>query len=128
MNVNRSSDRSERVRTVLAIRSLLACAIAMLLSSAAIAQDGYRLLADGIVVTTQAHWQSWSAPDGVRVVDTEGVVTPRFLRREINAVLNADQFQYVSEGDTLTGGIVGLGTGPVETAPLTMDGDDETWW
>ncbi|NKB68691.1 MAG: hypothetical protein GKR89_16630 [Candidatus Latescibacteria bacterium] len=91
------------------------------------AQEGYRLLDDQVVVDSSAHWQAWEAPFGVRVVHPDGTVEPRFLRREINAALNAAQFRYVSEGDTLTGGIAGAGTNLGGAGPV-VDGDPETFW
>ena len=92
-----------------------------LLSSGVAAQPGHRLLGESILVNTEAHWQAWEAPTGVRDVGEDGV-TPRFLRRDINAAANAGQFRYVSEGDTLTGGILAAGSN-LEQAPMVIDGD-----
>ena len=97
-----------------------------LLSSGVAAQPGYRLLGESILVNTEAHWQAWEAPTGVRDVGEDGV-TPRFLRRDINAAANAGQFRYVSEGDTLTGGILAAGSN-LEQAPMVIDGDVDTYW
>jgi hypothetical protein len=91
------------------------------------AQEGYRLLADQVLVDTEAHWRAWESPIGVRTVHPDGTVEPRFLRRDINAALNAGQFRYISEGDTLTGGIFAAGSNR-ELAPLVIDGDADTCW
>ena len=93
----------------------------------ALAQEGYRLLSDQVLVDTETHWQAWEAPIGVRVVRADGTVEPRFLRRAINAALNAGQFRYISEGDTLTGGIFAAGSNR-EQAPLAIDGNAGTFW
>lgn len=99
---------------------------ALFCGGTALAQEGYRLLSDQVLVNTADHWQAWEAPIGVRVVHADGTVEPRFLRRDINAALNAGQFRYVSEGDTLTGGIL-AGT-DLENAHLAIDGDMATYW
>ena len=91
------------------------------------AEEGYQLLRDRVVVNAPEHWQAWEATEGVRVIHEDGIVEPRFLRRGINAVLNAGQFQYVSEGDSLTGGILRAGSNPADAA-LVIDGDMNTFW
>ena len=105
---------------------LLAWIALTLWGSGAAAQEGYRLLSDQILVDTETHWQAWEAPAGVRVVGQDGV-TARFLRRDINAAANAGRFRYVSEGDTLTGGILTAGSNR-EQAPMVIDGDPDTYW
>lgn len=91
------------------------------------AQEGYRLLADQVLVNTEAHWRAWESPIGVRTVHPDGTVEPLFLHRDINAALNAGRFRYISEGDTLTGGILAAGSNG-ELAPLVIDGDVDTCW
>lgn len=99
------------------------------LSAAAGAQEreGYRLTASQVAVSTRPQWEAWEAADGVRVVEADGTVRPRLLRRHTNASLTAGEFQYVSEGDTLTGGVYAAGSNPA-TAALAMDGDPSTYW
>ena len=91
------------------------------------AQEGYRLLSDQVLVNTAAHWRAWEAPFGVRVVHPDGIVEARFLRDDINAALNAGQFSYVSEGDTLGGGVSAAGSNLAE-AGLVIDGNPDTYW
>jgi len=92
-----------------------------------IAQEGYRLLPDRVEVNNKAQWGVWQAPVGARVLAADGSVLPRFLRRDINAALNANTFTYVSEGDTLQGGIHSAGSN-IEQASLVIDGDENTYW
>lgn len=101
------------------------CLLALALPTSA--QEGYRMLADQLVVNTQADWEAWVSPTGVRVVVADGTVEPRFLRRNMNAALDASRFRYVSEGDTLTGGILAAGSNRTQ-ADLVIDGDDGSWW
>ena len=92
------------------------------------AQTGYRLTRNEVVIDQAAHWAAWEAPAGTHVVAAEGVVLPRFLRRDINAVLNAAEFKTAEANeDTLVGGIRMAGSNPVQ-APLIIDGDQATYW
>ncbi|MEW6751655.1 MAG: hypothetical protein AB1505_11875 [Candidatus Latescibacterota bacterium] len=89
--------------------------------------QGYRLAAGQVVVESGADWEAWDAAPGVRLIGPEGNVSPRRLNRGINAVLDAGQFRYLSEGDTTSGGVLAAGTGR-DLAALVMDGDPETCW
>ena len=92
------------------------------------AQTGYRLTRDEVVIDQAAHWAEWEAPIGTHVVTAEGVVLPRFLRRDINAALNAMEFETPEAGgDTLVGGIRRAGSSDAQ-APFIMDGDQDTYW
>ena len=92
------------------------------------AQTGYRLTRDAVVIDRAAHWAAWEAPIGTHVVAAEGVVLPRFLRRDINAALNAVEFETAEAGgDTLVGGIRMAGSSAAQ-APFTIDGDQATYW
>ena len=93
-----------------------------------VAQTGYRLTRDEVVIDRAAHWAEWEAPVGTHVVAAEGAVLPRFLRRDINAALNAMEFETPEAGrDTLVGGIRIAGSSAVQ-APFIMDGDQDTYW
>ncbi len=92
-------------------------------------QEGYEVLPDRVQVQGAGQWQTWIAPPGVRVVREDGVVTPRFLRRDLNALSDAGTFQYVLPlaADTLVGGIRSAGTN-AKLAPALLDGDLGTYW
>lgn len=113
---------SERIQIL--IQKALALALA---GSAALAQEGYRLFPDQVVVNTAEHWQAWSAAEGTRVIPPDGTVEPRLVRRQVNACLDAGQFRYISEGDTLKGGVRAAGTNR-QGGALVMDGGMDTWW
>jgi len=109
---------------------MAAKSLVFLLLSAALlqAQEGYWLTANQVRVDLAGHWQAWEAGTGTLVIGEDGTVRPRFLRRDLNAVANAVEFESVdSRGDTLTGGIRYAGSSR-ETAELVMDGDPNTWW
>lgn len=109
--------------------ALAALAAAAQPPQAAREEAGYRVLPGLVVVDEAAHWRAWEAADGTRVVADDGVVRPRFVRRDIDAVRNAAEFVNVDEGDTTMGGISAVGT-PADslTALLAIDGDPSTWW
>jgi len=112
-------------------RMLLGVAIVgtLILANVAASQegDGYRLNANRVEVSTRLDWETWDVADGAAVIEADGTVRPRFLRRDINASLNADEFRYVSQGDTLTGGVHIAGSN-ANAASLVMDGDPSTSW
>ena len=93
-------------------------------------REGYRLLPDQVLITRPEHWEAWESPPGVRLIGEDGSVEPRFLRRSINATLDAGAFEYIDPyvtSDTLQGGISAVGSGR-ESAPFLLDGDLETYW
>ncbi len=92
------------------------------------AQTSYRLTRDQVVIDQAAHWAEWEAPVGTHVITAEGVVLSRFLRRDINAALNAMEFETPEAGgDTLVGGIRRAASNAAQ-APFIMDGDQDTYW
>lgn len=92
-----------------------------------LAQEGYRLEPDQVKVE-QEHWQKWEAATGSYVITEDGTLQPRFLRRGINAVLDAGEFETAVAGrGKVTGGIRQAGSQP-KTAAQVMDGDPATWW
>ena len=92
------------------------------------AQQGYRIEGDLLTVAGSAAWRAWDTPIGSEIISTDGVVTPRFVRRNINAVLNAAEFETAQgRGDTVAGGVRSVGISS-ETAAFAMDGDPTTFW
>jgi hypothetical protein len=91
--------------------------------------EGYRLSSTRVVIDKPEHWQAWAAPVGSMVVGDGGTVRPRFLRRDINAVVNAPEFVTVNvDQDTIVAGGIDLAGSNPETAANVMDGDPETYW
>ena len=93
-------------------------------------RPGYRIFRNQVLVEEAAHWRQWESPIGVRLIDGEdGTVSPRFMRRAINASTNVAEFTSTTTGDTLTGGISAVGVrADTLTAPLAFDGDMATYW
>lgn len=110
--------------------SLRAGALLLALCAPLVAQEqrGYRLEGSQVVVERPGHWQVWEGAIGAYLVEADGTVRPRFLRRNQNAVLDAPQFETgIADNDTLRGGIRAAGSN-LQDAALVMDGDPGTWW
>ena len=109
------------------------CALVLLICTWAGAQErtGYRIWRDQVLVEGLDHWRAWESGDGVRVIEDDGTVRPRFLRRDINAMLDAGEFMNTASGDTTYGGISRVGVLPQGTDTLAvpiLDGDIGTYW
>lgn len=91
----------------------------LLLHAAPAHTQGHMLLEDRVVVETAEHWDSWTFPRDVADISPSGTVRPRFFRKSINAILNAEDFE--------TGGINGAGSN-FPFAGNVMDGDPTTSW
>lgn len=88
--------------------------------------QGYHLNAKQVVINQAEEWQVWEAAPGIRVIEADGTVRPRLLRKEVNAVRNAGDFERVAE-DTLVGGIWSAGSNFTEAVNI-IDGDVNTYW
>ena len=105
--------------------------------------QGYTVQADKVVVRSREHWQAWSFPKGTLEI-ADGKVRPRFVRKRINACLNASEFihpvdrlqkdefvnlWYDQEARTYfaRGGIKNAGTN-LKDAHNILDGDGDTYW
>ena len=75
------------------------------------------LHADQLRINSSADWNAWTLPGDAIVVE-DGRIQPSFVRRDINAVANAGDFD---------GGIRGVGSNPQSAANL-IDGDKNTYW
>ncbi|NKB69599.1 MAG: hypothetical protein GKR89_21220 [Candidatus Latescibacteria bacterium] len=91
-------------------------------------RTGYRLWRSQVIVEGQDHWRSWETGDGARVIEEDGQVRPRFMRRDINAALDAGEFVNISGEDTTNGGISATGVRDDTTTTLIIDGDPATYW
>ena len=92
-----------------------------LLLSAAVWAQGYRLEPNQLIIS-ESDWPGWNFPAGSVDFSAEGV-RPHFVRRQINASLNAGAFSR----EDVTGGIRRAGTNFAGAAQL-MDGLEETYW
>ena len=92
----------------------------LLLSVTAWAQ-GYRLEPNQLIVS-ESDWPEWNFPKGSVDFGDEGA-RPHFVRRQINASLNAGAFSR----EDVPGGIRRAGTNLAGAAQL-MDGQVETYW
>ncbi|MCC7265483.1 MAG: gliding motility-associated C-terminal domain-containing protein [Candidatus Latescibacteria bacterium] len=89
---------------------------------------GYRLEPAQVVVEGAKMWRAWEAPEGVRIIEADGNMRPFFLRRDVNACLNAADFISMADGDTVIGGIGARGVPADTLSSLIIDGDPNTSW
>lgn len=106
---------------MISVSQLLLC-LALLPTGFAWGQtDGYDVQDNQIRVNTRAHWQSWRVAVGAAAITPDGTISPRFLRKQINAALDAEQYGSEPQG----GAVAGSNDG---SAALIMDGDLATSW
>ena len=102
------------------MNSMRAILYTLLLSAMAWAQ-GYRLEPNQLIIS-ESDWPEWNFPAGSVDFSDEGV-RPHFVRRQINASLNAGAFSR----EDVPGGIRRAGTN-FDGAAQLMDGLEETYW
>jgi len=86
--------------------------------------QGYAIQADKVVADTEDHWRHWSFPIDIVDISPEGTMGPRYIRKNVNAVLNATEFVY---DKTKQGGIREVGSNAGDAANI-IDGDLNTFW
>ena len=77
-----------------------------------------------IVVDRRSHWENWAFPRGVLEITDEGEMRPIFIRKNINAALDAQDFVNVMG---IRGGISDAGSNLRDAVNL-LDGDPNTFW
>ena len=102
------------------MNSMRAILYILLLAATAWAQ-GYRLEPNQLIVS-EGDWSEWNFPAGSVDFSDEGA-RPHFVRRQINASLNAGAFSR----EDVPGGIRRAGTNLAGASQL-MDGLEETYW
>ena len=84
-------------------------------------QPGYRFQGNQIVVDQPSHWEAWTVNAGISDIRPDGSIAPRFVRKEINAALDAPEYAVKARGG------VDAGTNP-HLAVNLIDGDPHTFW
>lgn len=88
---------------------------------------GTAVWGDAYVVESKAEWGTWSYPKGVMTIGDDGAATLLPIRKNINACLNAEDFEHTSTGGMVRGGIKDAGSNKAAARNI-MDGDENTWW
>lgn len=81
--------------------------------------------AQPMVFNEKEHWLEWTFPKGLIEISEDGEIRPHFVRKDVNACLNADRFTYGEE--EIRGGVHEVGSNPDE-GPNIIDGDPTTSW
>ena len=84
-------------------------------------EQGYTFHANQIVAETQEHWEAWDVNAGISRITPEGSVSPRFVRKRVNAALEAPRYEVKVRGGVSAGSNEHL-------AHHLIDGDPATWW
>lgn len=113
-------------------RAVTALALLLVVPSSELwGQDkGYDTRSNGnqIVVDNSAHWQQWAVAGGTVEITPDGSVGPRFIRKNVNAALNAVDFATDLEGSAFDDGPGGAKAGSNDgEASLLIDGTDASW-
>ena len=85
------------------------------------AQKGYQIAGSQIQINSRSHWQAWEGATGTLNIAPDGAVHPIFMRKNVNAALDAESFSLAGEG-----GVVAI-SNEAESANL-IDGDMSTTW
>ena len=85
------------------------------------AQKGHTISGNRIEIGSPSHWQSWTGAEGILDIRPDGVIRPHFLRRNVNAALDAESFTLAGEGGVVTA------SNQSEAGNL-IDGDIGTTW
>jgi len=101
-------------------------ALLVLAVGSAVWGQGYTIdrVRNRVVVDTQDHWSYWTFPKGILELTEDGKARPVFVRKNINASLNAGDFVH---GADIRGGISGGGSN-LGDGPNLIDGDPNTYW
>ena len=94
----------------------------LLLFSVQVYSQAYRLTSNRLVVDRRSQWEEWQVAGGIVEISPDGRVAPRFIHKNTNAALDAEQFA----NSTGPGGIE-VGSNPSEARNL-IDGDMDTSW
>jgi len=79
-------------------------------------------------IQSRADWERWTLPQGAVELRNDGSVGLRRLRRDIDAVANAGEFEHATKSSgVVSGGVRRAGSG-LQTGALAIDGDPGTWW
>ena len=85
---------------VTGLRHCACCAasLMMLVPGSIDAQRGHRVSGSRIQVDSRTHWQAWEGATGVLSITPEGTVRPVFVRKNVNASLDAQSFSLAGDG------------------------------
>jgi hypothetical protein len=80
-------------------------------------------------IQSRADWEAWTRQGGVVEVLEDGSIGLKRIRKNIDAVANAAEFEHLSKdtGGLVRGGLRNAGSNAAMAA-LALDGDPETWW
>ena len=94
---------------------------AMSLAQVATAQQGHIVRSNEVQVNRASHWRVWQGAASLVDISPTGSLTPVFMRKNVNAALDAASFSGAGQGG------IAVGSNPA-TARNAIDGDPATSW
>ncbi len=85
------------------------------------AQKGHTIDGNTILVNTRSHWEAWDVAGGIADISPGGSVSSKFIRKNINAALDAEKFSVTDQGGVVVGS-------NQQDARNLIDGDISTTW
>ena len=122
--------RKGLVRCCLRLALLIICTAAV---ERVGSQPGYRFQGNQIVVDRPSHWEAWTVNAGISDIRPDGSVAPRFVRKQINAALDASEYAVKERGGVDAGTNLHLAGNLIDGDPHTfwepdLDAPPEDWW
>ena len=96
---------TRRIPSFTAILVLLLCPVHLW------AQKGHAIRGDAITTDRGTQWEAWKVAGGTVDISPDGSVGPRFMRKDINAALDAPEFATEAEGEAVGDGPGGVTAG-----------------
>ena len=119
--------RTHHMPSLFALAATVAIAAAPLQLCAQ--QLGHRVSGTEINIDRRVEWQQWDVAGGTVEITNDGSVGPRFMRKNINAALDATEYAFEESGGAVNDGPGGVYVGSnSRDASALIDGDVSTTW
>ena len=115
------------------VPTILVLLVFLGIANSVAAEPGYTFHGNQIVVNKPSHWRAWTVNAGISDIRPDGSVGPRFVRKRINAVLDATEYGVQIRGGVEAGSNPNLARNLIDGDPHTfwepdLDAPSEDWW
>ena len=92
-------------------------------------QLGHRVSSTSVTIDRRTEWAQWDVAGGTIEITDDGSVGPRFMRKNVNAALDATAYAFEADGQAFDDGPGGVYVGSnAQDAHFLIDGDMTTTW
>jgi hypothetical protein len=92
-------------------------------------QLGHRVSDEAVTIDRRTEWAVWKVAGGTVEITDDGSVGPRFMRKNVNAALDATAYAFEADGPAVDDGPGGVYVGSnARDARFLIDGDVTTTW